>query len=57
MFVFETVFISEQIGEHKFEALLKISNTFISELSAFSYMICRSGFKKKGKFCNHTVWL
>ena len=38
MFVFETVFISEQIGEHKFEALLKISNTFISELSVFSYM-------------------
>ena len=38
-FVFETVFISEQIAENRFASLLKISDKFITKLNVFSYMI------------------
>ena len=43
-FVFLTVFISKQIAENRFEALLEISDKFI----VFSYMILQFRFK--------TVW-
>ena len=39
MFVFETVFISEQIAENRFAFLLQISDKFITKLNVFSYMI------------------
>ena len=48
MFLFETVFISEQIVENRFEALLEISDKFITEFNVFSYMILQ--FRVK------TVW-
>ena len=38
-FVFETTFISEQIAENRFGALLEISDKFITKLNVFSYMI------------------
>ena len=38
-FVFETVFISEQIAENRFASLLKISEKFITKLNVLSYMI------------------
>ena len=47
-FVFETVFISENIAENRFGALLEISDKFITKLNVFSYMILQFGFK--------TVW-
>ena len=47
-FVFLTVFISKQIAENRFEALLEISDTFITEFNVFSYMILQFRFK--------TVW-
>ena len=47
-FVFETVFISENIAENSFGALLEISDKFITKLNVFSYMILQFGFK--------TVW-
>ena len=36
MFVFETVFISEQIPENRFRALLKIRNKFLPNLNALA---------------------
>ena len=36
MFVFETVFISEEIAEHRFGGLLEISDKFITELNVYS---------------------
>ena len=39
MFVFEIVFISEQIAENKFRALLEISDKLITKLNVFRYMI------------------
>ena len=48
MSIFETVFISEQVAENRFEALLEISDKFITKLNAFSYMILH--FRVK------TVW-
>ena len=48
MFVFETAFISEQIVENRFGALLEISDKFITKFNVFSYMILQFSFK--------TVW-
>ena len=56
-FLIETMFISEQIAENMFGALLEISDKFITKSNAFSYMICSSGLKQFGKFQNHTVRL
>ena len=39
LLVIEAVFISEEITEYRFGALLEISDTFSSKLNAFSYMI------------------
>ena len=39
LFVTEAVVISEQITEYRLGALLEISDTFISKLDVFSYMI------------------
>ena len=39
LFVIEAVFISEQVTECRFGALLDISDTFSSKLNAISYMI------------------
>ena len=39
MFVFEIVFISEQIAENKTRALLEISDKLITKLNVFRYMI------------------
>ena len=47
-FVFETAFISEQIAENRFGALLEISDKFITKFNVFSYMILQFRFK--------TVW-
>ena len=47
-FVFETVFISEQIAENRFGALLEISDKFITNCNVFSYVILQFRFK--------TVW-
>ena len=38
-FVFETAFITEQITENRFVALLEISDNFITKFNVFSYMI------------------
>ena len=51
MCVFETVFVSEQIAENKFGALLEISDKFITKLNAFSYKILQFRFRKF-----HKVW-
>ena len=48
MFVFETTFISEQIAENRFGALLEISDKFITKFNVFSYMILQFRLK--------TVW-
>ena len=48
-FVFETVFISEQIAENRFEALLEIIDKFITKFSVFSYMILQFKFKRVWK--------
>ena len=48
MFVFETAFISEQIVENRFGALLEISDKFITKFNVFGYMILQFSFK--------TVW-
>ena len=37
-FVFETVFISEQIAENRFGALLEISDKFINKFNVFRYI-------------------
>ena len=47
-FVFETVFISEQIAENRFGALLEMSYNFITKFNVFSYMVLR--------FRHKTVW-
>ena len=47
-FVFETAFISEQIVENKFGALLEICDKFITKFNVFSYMILQFRLK--------TVW-
>ena len=47
-FVFEIVFISEQIAENKFRALLEISDKFITKLNVFSYIALQFRLK--------TVW-
>ena len=38
-FVFETVFISGQIAENRFGALLEISDKFITKFNVFSFII------------------
>ena len=40
-FVFETVFISEQIAQNRFGELLEISDKFISKFNVSNYMILR----------------
>ena len=47
-FVFETVFISEQIAENRFGALLEISDKFITKFNVFSYMVLQFRLK--------TIW-
>ena len=37
--MFETVFISEQIAENRFGALLEIRDKFITKFNVFSYLI------------------
>ena len=54
-FVFETVFISEQIVENRFGALSEISDKFITKFNDFSYIILQFRFKQFGRFQNHTV--
>ena len=44
-FVFETVFISEQIAENRFGALLEISDKFITKFNVFSYMVLQFRLK------------
>ena len=44
-FVFETVFISEQIAENRFRALLEISDKFMSRFNVFSFMILQFRLK------------
>ena len=39
MFLFETVFISEQVAEDRFGVLLEITDKFITGLNYFSYII------------------
>ena len=52
-FVFETAFISEQIGQNRFGVLLEISDKFFTKFNVFSYMILQ--FRQFGKFQNHAV--
>ena len=47
-FVFETTFISEEIVENRFAALLEISDKFVTKFNVFSYMILQFRLK--------TVW-
>ena len=47
-FVFETIFISEQIAENRFGALLEISDSLTTKLNVFRYMILQFRLK--------TVW-
>ena len=47
-FVFETTFISEQIAENRFGALLEINDKFITKFNVFSYVILQFRLK--------TVW-
>ena len=47
-FVFETTFISEQIADNRFGALLEISDKFITKFNVFSCMILQFRLK--------TVW-
>ena len=54
-FVSETVFISEQIRENRFGALLEISDKFITKFNVFSYIFLQSGLKQFGKFQTNTV--
>ena len=56
-FVFQIPFISEQIAENRFWALLETSDKFITKFNVFSYMILKFRLKQFGKFQNHTVWL
>ena len=54
-FVSETVFISEQIRENRFGALLEISDKFITKFNVFSYIFLQSDLKQFGKFQTNTV--
>ena len=47
-FLFETVFISEQISENRLASLLEISDKFIPKFNVFSYVILQFRLK--------TVW-
>ena len=49
-FLFETIFISEQIAENRFGDLLEISDKFIPKVNVFSYMILHFRFKTVWKF-------
>ena len=49
MFVFERAFISEQIAENSFGALLEISDKLITKLNVFSYMILQLRLKTVSK--------
>ena len=53
-FVFETVFISEQIAENRFGALLEISDKFITKFNMFSYMNLQFRLKQAWKI---SQWL
>ena len=44
-FVFEIAFISEQIAENRFGALLEIIDKFITKFNVFSYMILQFRLK------------
>ena len=44
-FVFETAFISEQIAENRFGALLEISDKFVIKFNVFSYVILQFRIK------------
>ena len=48
-FVFETVFISEQIAQNRFGALLEISDKFITKFNVFSYMSLQFRLKTVSK--------
>ena len=55
-FVFETVFISEQIVENRFGAFLEISDKFIAKFNVFSYMVLLKTVGKISKpYCDFTV--
>ena len=47
-FVYELIFISEQIAENKFGVLLEISDKFITKFNVFSCMVLQFRLK--------TVW-
>ena len=47
-FILETAFISKQIAENRFGALLEISDKFITKFNVFSYKILQIRLK--------TVW-
>ena len=51
-FVFETVFISEQIRENRFGALLEISDKFITKFNVSSYMVLQIRLKTVWKISN-----
>ena len=44
-FVFETAFISEQIAENRFGALLEIIDKFITKFNVFNYIILQFRLK------------
>ena len=48
-FLFETTYITEQIEEYRFGALLKISDKFITKFNVFSNMILQFRLKKVWK--------
>ena len=52
MFIIETAFISEQITEYRFWALLEIFEKFNTKLNIFSISA-----EKVWRFHDHTVWL
>ena len=51
-FVSETVFISEQIRENRFGALLEISDKFITKFNVSSYMVLHIRLKTVWKISN-----
>ena len=51
-FVSETVFISEQIRENRFGALLEISDKFITRFNVSSYMVLQIRLKTVWKISN-----
>ena len=48
-FVFETIYISEQIAENRFGALLEISDSLTTKLNVFRYMILQFRLKTVSK--------